>query len=132
MLDLDALQGTSRLEGEVCVIGAGAAGISLTRRLLASGRQVILLESGGLDYEKPIADLAVGQNVGEDYYRLEDSRLRFFGGTTAIWGGRCAELDPSDLAKRNYVPHSGSTGRAHIGTPYNKSHPSSRTPLTNK
>src|SRR3546814_12679335 len=107
MLDLDALQGTSRLEGEVCVIGAGAAGISLTRRLLASGRQVILLESGGLDYEKPIADLAVGQNVGEDYYRLEDSRLRFFGGTTAIWGGRCAEIDPIDLEKSDYVPHSG-------------------------
>jgi choline dehydrogenase-like flavoprotein len=107
MLDLDALQGTTRLEGEVCVIGAGAAAISLTRRLLAAGRQVILLESGGLDYEKPIADLAAGENIGEDYYELEDSRLRFFGGTTAIWGGRCAEFDPVDLEKRDYVPHSG-------------------------
>ena len=107
MLDLATLQGTTRLEGEVCVIGGGAAGISLTRRLLAAGRQVILLESGGLDYEKPIADLASGENIGEDYYDLEDSRLRFFGGTTAIWGGRCAEFDPIDLEKRDYVPHSG-------------------------
>ena len=31
----------------------------------------------------------------------------FFGGTTAIWGGRCAELDPIDLERRDYVPHSG-------------------------
>jgi choline dehydrogenase-like flavoprotein len=107
MLDLDTLQGETALEGEVCIIGAGAAGISLARRLLAAGRQVILLESGGLDYEKPIADLAAGDNIGENYYDLEDSRLRFFGGTTAIWGGRCAEFDPIDLEKRDYVPHSG-------------------------
>lgn len=89
------------------MIGAGAAGITLTRRLLGLGHDVILLESGGLDYEAPIADLNAGSNVGEPYYDLEDSRLRFFGGTTAIWGGRCAELDPIDLEKRDYVPHSG-------------------------
>ena len=107
MLDLDDLRGETTLEAEVCVIGAGAAGISLTRRLLAAGRRVVLLESGGLDYEKSVADLAAGTNTGEDYYALEDSRLRFFGGTTAIWGGRCAEFDPIDLEKRDYVPHSG-------------------------
>ena len=89
------------------MIGAGAAGITLTRRLLAAGRTVVLLESGGLDYEAPVAGLNAGENVGEDYYDLEDARLRFFGGTTAIWGGRCAEFDPIDLEKRDYVPHSG-------------------------
>lgn len=89
------------------MIGAGAAGIALTRRLLAAGRRVVLLESGGLDYEAPVAALNAGENVGEDYYDLEDSRLRFFGGTTAIWGGRCAELDPIDLETRDYLPLSG-------------------------
>ena len=91
----------------MCVVGAGAAGISVTRRLLALGHRVVLLESGGLDYEAPTAGLNAGETVGEDYYPLEDSRLRFFGGTTAIWGGRCAELDPIDLERRDYVPHSG-------------------------
>ena len=107
MIDLARMDGAIELEAEVCVIGAGAAGISLTRRLLERGRRVVLLESGGLDYEKPTAALNAGENVGEDYYELEDSRLRFFGGTTAIWGGRCAELDPIDLEARDYVPHSG-------------------------
>jgi choline dehydrogenase-like flavoprotein len=107
MIDLDQVPGPLSLEGEVCVIGAGAAGISLTRRLLEAGRQVLLLESGGLDYEAPIAALNSGDSIGESYYDLEDARLRFFGGTTAIWGGRCAELDPIDLAKRDHVPHSG-------------------------
>lgn len=89
------------------MIGAGAAGITLTRGLLALGRSVVLLESGGLDYEAPVAALGAGENAGEEYYELEDSRLRFFGGTTAIWGGRCAELDPIDLEAREYVPFSG-------------------------
>jgi choline dehydrogenase-like flavoprotein len=107
LIDLNQADGELALEGEVCVIGAGAAGITLTRRLLAAGRTVVLLESGGLDYEAPVAALGTGDNVGEDYYDLEDSRLRFFGGTTAIWGGRCAEFDPIDLENRHYVPHSG-------------------------
>jgi choline dehydrogenase-like flavoprotein len=104
---LNQVDGALELEGEVCVIGAGAAGISLARRLLQRGHPVVLLESGGLDYEAPAADLNAGENVGEDYYELEGSRLRFFGGTTAIWGGRCAELDPIDLEARDYVRHSG-------------------------
>ncbi|HEX6374385.1 MAG TPA: GMC family oxidoreductase [Allosphingosinicella sp.] len=107
MIDFAQAAGPLEIESEICVIGAGAAGISLTRRLLKAGHAAVLLESGGLDYEAPAADLNAGDNVGEDYYPLEDSRLRFFGGTTAIWGGRCAELDPIDLEARDYVPYSG-------------------------
>jgi len=107
MLDLDDVTGAIQRSTEVCVIGAGAAGITLTRRLLSAGHQVMLMESGGLDYEPGIADLNAGASVGRDYYPLEDARLRFFGGTTAIWGGRCAELDPIDLERRDWVEHSG-------------------------
>lgn len=97
----------AELEADTCVIGAGAAGITVARRLLAAGQRVVLLESGGIDYEPDTAALNAGENVGEPYYALEHARLRFFGGTTAIWGGRCAELDPIDFASRPWVPHSG-------------------------
>jgi choline dehydrogenase-like flavoprotein len=107
LTDLARMTGLAPRETEVCVIGAGAAGLTLTRRLLAKGHSVMLLESGGNDYEAATADLNAGENVGEDYYPLDHSRLRFFGGTTAIWGGRCAELDPIDLETRPWVPHSG-------------------------
>jgi choline dehydrogenase-like flavoprotein len=86
---------------------SGVAGITAVRRLLAAGCSVVLLESGGLDYEAATADLNAGRIVGEDYYALDHARLRLFGGTTAIWGGRCAELDPIDFEKRDWVPHSG-------------------------
>jgi choline dehydrogenase-like flavoprotein len=92
---------------DVCIVGSGVAGISTARRLLALGRTVTILESGGLDYEAATAALNDGDSVGHPYYRLKDSRLRFFGGTTAIWGGRIAELDPIDFERREWVPHSG-------------------------
>lgn len=107
LIDLNDPSAPDRLVAGVCVIGGGAAGITAARRLLELGQSVVLLESGGLDYEAAVANLNAGENVGQHYYDLEDARLRFFGGTTAIWGGRIAELDPLDLEARPWVPHSG-------------------------
>ncbi|MGZ8998907.1 MAG: FAD-dependent oxidoreductase, partial [Allosphingosinicella sp.] len=107
LIDLSGLPGPLTRETEICIIGAGAAGLTLARRLLKLGHELILLESGGDEYEAVTADLNAGENVGEDYYQLDHARLRFFGGTTAIWGGRCAELDPIDLETRPWLPHSG-------------------------
>lgn len=99
--------GPSELQADFAVIGAGAAGLTMARRLIEGGRSVILLESGGLDYESQSADLNRGEVSGEPYYPLHDTRLRFFGGTTAIWGGRSAELDPIDFERREWVEWSG-------------------------
>ncbi len=95
------------LQADVAIIGAGAAGQAIARSLLEKGLRVLLLESGGLDFEPDTAALNRGTNIGEPYYDLERSRLRFFGGTTAIWGGRCAELDAIDFERRPWVPFSG-------------------------
>lgn len=106
-IDLDQYDAAVSLAPEVCVVGCGAAGITVARRLLELGHAVMLLESGGIDYESATASLNAGKNVGQEYYDLEEARLRFFGGTTAIWGGRISELDPIDLETRPWVPHSG-------------------------
>jgi choline dehydrogenase-like flavoprotein len=92
---------------DFCIVGAGAAGITLAREWMRRGHSVCLLESGGLDFERDTQELYRGANVGMPYYDLEESRLRFFGGTVAIWGGRSALLDPIDFAQRDWVPYSG-------------------------
>ncbi len=105
--DLSEIPDQTRIETDVCIVGAGAAGISLARSLLASPLKICLLESGGFDHEVAVTDLGSGENRGQTYYDLVDSRLRFFGGTTNIWGGRCVPLDADDFQKKSWVPYSG-------------------------
>ena len=107
LLDLQDIAQNASHEADVCIIGAGVAGLTLARALGRAGLDVCLLESGGMDHEAAINDLGVGANVGMPYYDLVDSRLRFFGGTTNIWGGRCVPLDALDFTPRAWVPHSG-------------------------
>jgi choline dehydrogenase-like flavoprotein len=68
---------------------------------------VCLLEAGGMDYEPETQALFEGRNIGLPYYDLEDARLRFFGGTTNIWGRRCVPMDAIDFERRGWVPNSG-------------------------
>ena len=105
--DFNTCTESMAVAADVCVIGAGAAGITLARQLMTAGVDVCLLESGGIDHEGPIQDLAAGTSVGYPYYPLVDSRLRFFGGTTSIWGGRVAQLDRIDFDRRAWISHSG-------------------------
>jgi choline dehydrogenase-like flavoprotein len=100
-------QAAAAARSDVCIVGAGAAGISLARRLAAQGHSVTLCESGGTDFEAETQKLYDGRNVGMPYYDLEESRLRFYGGTVSIWGGRAALLDPIDFERRDWVPGSG-------------------------
>lgn len=107
LLDLRNIDDDTHFETPICVLGAGIAGLTLTRRLLSLGWPVLLVESGGPEFEAPIQALAGGRVVGEPYYDLDKVSLRMLGGTTAIWGGRCAVLDPVDFEARPWVPHSG-------------------------
>jgi len=107
LIDLTDASAPARLESDVCVVGGGAAGVALARSLAQRGHGVCLLEAGGMDFEQATQDLCFGDNVGMEYYELDHSRLRFFGGTTNIWGGRSVPLDRVDFEKRDWVPHSG-------------------------
>ena len=51
ILDGRELEAGTRLETDICVIGAGPAGIALANELDGSGIDVCLLESGGLDFD---------------------------------------------------------------------------------
>ena len=109
MIEIFAPSGgeTPLVETDICIIGAGAAGVTLARDLAAAGRDIVLLESGDGDFDDDIQDLMSAESVGYPYPDLRDARIRMFGGTTTIWGGRCARLNAIDFKKRSWVPWSG-------------------------
>ena len=92
---------------DVCVIGAGPAGITLARRLAAAGASVALMEAGGLDITAESQDCYLGSNAGQEYFDLDVCRLRYFGGTSNHWGGWSRALDPVDFLPKPWVPRSG-------------------------
>jgi choline dehydrogenase-like flavoprotein len=91
------------LETEVCIAGAGPAGIVLALELAARGRRVLLLEGGGMDAAGAGENLYEGEVVGRPY-PLAGSRLRWLGGTSNHWGGWVRPLDAIDFEDKPHFP----------------------------
>ena len=70
LIDSRQLEPASAIQADLCVIGGGAAGITLAHTLRSSGIAVAVLESGGLAF-----DDATG------WWELRRSPLR-----TTAWG----------------------------------------------
>ncbi len=97
-----------RIKADICVIGAGAAGITLCNELAKAGLQVLLLEAGGPRHDKDVHAIYDGTSLSPQTHAPPSMyRQRRFGGTTTIWGGRCVPLDPIDFERRDWVPDSG-------------------------
>lgn len=108
IIDANNVSEPATLSADVCIVGAGAAGISLALQFAGTRVEVLLLESGALKPEPATQALYEGQVVDERLHSPPDRyRQRRFGGTTTIWGGRCMPFDPIDFEPRDYIAHSG-------------------------
>jgi choline dehydrogenase-like flavoprotein len=106
-LDARGVDDGAALECEVCIIGAGAAGIAIARELAGGDARVVVLESGGFRTDQETQRLYEGEVVGHAYTPLAQARVRAFGGSTGHWQGWCRPLDETEMDERPWVPHSG-------------------------
>ncbi|RTZ61096.1 MAG: GMC family oxidoreductase, partial [Gammaproteobacteria bacterium] len=95
------------ITADACIVGSGAAGVTLTLTLARAGQQVVLLEAGGLKLTEASQDFFRGESVGNRNHPLDELRQRQLGGTTGSWGGRCIPFDPIDFEQRDYIDNSG-------------------------
>jgi choline dehydrogenase-like flavoprotein len=107
LIDGRGLENGTVVETDVCIVGAGAAGITLARALMDRRVDVCLLESGGLAPDAATRALSRGENAGLPYFPLDGNRRRCFGGTTGLWAGWSRPLDDVDFEARAWVPESG-------------------------
>ena len=109
------------IETDLCIVGAGAAGITIARELAGAPFRVLLVESGDFAFRHGPQLLYHGRNVGLPSFSIGKSRLRRFGGSTTRWAGQCRPLDPIDFEKRDWVPNSGwPFDRAHLDPWYER------------
>ena len=100
---------------DICVIGAGPAGIAVSRELTKAGLEVLLLERGPDQREGPPVPADSATNVGIPY-DVNRALLSGVGGATHRWHldtplgsgfGRIRELDDVDFDVRSWVARSG-------------------------
>lgn len=89
----------SKIKTNICIVGAGAAGITLAKNL-KNLDDVVLIESGDFNMNGNTQSLYKGKNTALPYFDLLTCRLRYFGGTTNHWGGYCRPNDPIDYEGR--------------------------------
>ncbi|MDQ3698908.1 MAG: GMC family oxidoreductase [Gemmatimonadota bacterium] len=118
-LDARILTDGAMLEADLCIVGAGPAGLTLAAELIDHKCDVIVLESGGDQPDPAILALNDGDVVGDAYAGLQQTRHRQIGGTTCIWntpmrggggreiGAKYAPLDTVDLEERPSLDLSG-------------------------
>lgn len=107
IIDLEQVaDGQLWVNSAICIVGGGAAGVTIAKALLDRGVDVCLLEAGGMKTEQAQQALLDGESIGAPI-RLDEGRYRRLGGATGSWTGRCAELDPIDFERRDWVPGSG-------------------------
>ncbi len=107
----------------VCIIGGGAAGLTMALEFERRGIDTIVLESGGFSPDPLTMDLYRGENVGIAYHFGDNYRSRFLGGCSNCWGGWCRPMDAEDFHKRDWVPDSGwPFGREELEPFYSRSH----------
>jgi choline dehydrogenase-like flavoprotein len=106
---VDYLSGSpaADVEADLCIIGAGAAGITIARSFIGTSVKVCLIESGGEAGEQRNQALYEGSSVGTVPLDPGSARMRVFGGSCNLWGGGCIPLSRHDLEPRDWVPHSG-------------------------
>ena len=84
---------------EYVIIGAGPAGTTLADQLSQANKTVLLLEGGGEEISEINQNRYKGKVIGDKYFDLDITRLRYFGGSSNHWGGNCAPLDETDFAE---------------------------------
>ena len=93
---------------DICIVGGGAAGLTLADTLRGSGLTVLVLEAGGLKQTAAAQEPYRGEVVDPASHPwLEHFRVRAIGGASRAWGGRCLPFDPIDFEDRPWVPGPG-------------------------
>ena len=114
LTDARSVPDAAEVDADVCIVGAGAAGITIARELDAPNPtrrspRVVLLESGFAESDPVTQSLYDGESRGMAYFPLGDetTRTRQFGGSTNQWNGECLPLRGLDFETRAWLPESG-------------------------
>lgn len=102
---LRRLDATTNLSAhDVCIVGAGPAGIAAALACEDAGLSVLLVESGLASERPAVGGLSTDTFDPARHAPMEIAVRKGLGGTSRWWGGRCVPYDDIDFAQRAHVP----------------------------
>lgn len=105
--DIGEMVDHSNIEADICIIGGGAAAITMAKNFIGTGANVAILEGGDLGVSDHGQKLASGKVTGVPYFELTETSHRVLGGNTFRWGARTSPLKNIDFKKRDWLQQSG-------------------------
>ncbi|SCB30184.1 Choline dehydrogenase [Rhizobium hainanense] len=126
--DLRSMPEGIEIHADIAIIGGGPAGIAIAREFADTRIRVLVIESGGQDYEAEIQALNTVENIGEPFVSADavpegrgytgklawlndipafELRNRMLGGSSHTWIGKCAAFDDIDFLNRPWLLLSG-------------------------
>jgi choline dehydrogenase-like flavoprotein len=117
IINSEHLESNTEMLADICIVGAGIAGITLAREFIQTGLKVIMIESGGIEPNEDIQSMNDGKIDGLPYYPLDKARISAFGGSSHAWHMdhdleregivRLRGMDEIDFEKKDWVAYSG-------------------------
>lgn len=99
----DMTDQSCEVTADICVVGAGPAGLAAAIELARHHKSVVVLESGPIDDADRLADLNKVEASSRHYQGPLTGRARTLGGTSSLWGGRLIPLTRHDMDARTEV-----------------------------
>lgn len=130
LVDARSIEPGRVVDTDICVVGAGPAGIAIGHELQHSGQQVLILESGGLGEEPELQSLNDGVAGSVHHYTARElrERRRQVGGSAHLWGvtaaagfdrlARFVVPDSLGFEETSWLPNSGWPIDGQILAPY--------------
>ena len=95
------------MKRSICIVGAGAAGLTLAHALATRDVRIILIEGGSVEPVDELEDTYRVENVGVPHRGAHAGRFRALGGSTTRWGGQLWGWEPHEFQPRPHLQLEG-------------------------
>ena len=95
------IENHTKFNSEICIIGSG-----MSAQILATSfknKKIIIIESGKIDLDNKVQQLNSFEEIGINFRRNHQNRIRQLGGSANLWANQLMTLDPDEVNGRNWV-----------------------------
>ena len=101
IINISKLENNTKFIADICIIGAGMSGQIVASKI--KNKNVILIDSGGVDFNSSIQKLNDIDNIGLKLRANKLNRVRQLGGSANLWANQLMILNANEIGKREWL-----------------------------